>query len=363
LPIEPALSGSRGVHIQKHRRGLGIWLAFVLLLLGIGLLIRRGYTSGFNTALLVACLRRADGAWLLLALVLAWSSYWVRVFRWRVMILPLRPKPSIWHLFWATAVGYTGVILLGRPGELIRPYLIATREQLSFPSQLAAWALERIYDLLFVLLLFGFSVGVVSRRPATQPSRLLDIAEASGFAIGVLCALCLAVLVALHLYSDVLEERFIGAFSFLEQHHQERVARFMKSMVAGLHSSRSVTAILWLVLYSIIEWVVIGLVYLAIFRGFPETAHLGLADAMVLLGLTSLGSIVQIPAVGGGIQVVSVLVLTEIFHLPLESASGIALLIWVINVLSIVPLGVYLAIRDRLSWRKLLQLEKEAELE
>src|SRR5437667_12693705 len=59
----------------------------------------------------------------------------------------------------STVVGFTGLALLGRPGELIRPYLIARRENLSFSSQLAAWAVERIFDIgafTFLLLLTVF---------------------------------------------------------------------------------------------------------------------------------------------------------------------------------------------------------------
>ena len=43
-------------------------------------------------------------------------------------------------------IGFTGLALLGRPGELIRPYLIARHQNLSFASQVAVWTVERIFD-------------------------------------------------------------------------------------------------------------------------------------------------------------------------------------------------------------------------
>ena len=46
-----------------------------------------------------------------------------------------------------TLVGFTGIALLGRAGEFIRPYLIARRADLPFSSQLAVWGVERIFDL------------------------------------------------------------------------------------------------------------------------------------------------------------------------------------------------------------------------
>jgi len=46
-----------------------------------------------------------------------------------------------------TLIGFTGLALLGRPGEFIRPYLIARQAKVSFSSQIAVWTVERIFDL------------------------------------------------------------------------------------------------------------------------------------------------------------------------------------------------------------------------
>src|SRR5262249_29143666 len=63
---------------------------------------------------------------------------------------------SVFSLLPPTLVGFTGLALLGRPGELSRPYLIARRVNLSFASQIAVWSVERIFDV------GGFTVLIVS---------------------------------------------------------------------------------------------------------------------------------------------------------------------------------------------------------
>ena len=60
---------------------------------------------------------------------------------------------------------------------------------------------------------------------------------------------------------------------------------------------------------------------------------------MVLLGFMAFGSLVQIPGVGGGVQVASIVALTRIYGMPLEAASGIAILLWTIPSIAIVPFG------------------------
>ena len=64
---------------------------------------------------------------LLHAVALIYLAYAMRALRWKIFLRPVRPQASSWKLIAPTIVGFTGLALLGRPGELIRPYLIARR--------------------------------------------------------------------------------------------------------------------------------------------------------------------------------------------------------------------------------------------
>jgi len=79
-------------------------------------------------------------------------------------------------------------------------------------------------------------------------------------------------------------------------------------------------------------------------------------DVLIFLGFVAFGSIVQIPGIGGGMQVVSVVVLTELFRLPLEVATSIAIASWMISFVTIVPIGLVLAFHEGLQWGKLRHL-------
>jgi ABC-type sulfate transport system permease component len=80
------------------------------------------------------------------------------------------------------------------------------------------------------------------------------------------------------------------------------------------------------------------------------------------LGFLAFGSIVQLHGIGGGVQVVSVLVLTEIYHLPIEAASAVAVFIWLITFVVVVPVGFVCAFHEGLNWSKLRQLPKDVSL-
>ena len=81
---------------------------------------------------------------------------------------------------------------------------------------------------------------------------------------------------------------------------------------------------------------------------------------MILMGFVSFGSIVQIPGVGGGMQVVSVLVLTELFGIRFELASAFAVFLWFTTFVAIVPLGLFVALKEGLNWHSLKRMSREA---
>ena len=113
--------------------------------------------------------------------------------------------------------------------------------------------------------------------------------------------------------------------------------------------------------WSVLEWGIIAAGYVTFFRAFPDTAAFTLAQTLVYVGFVAFGSIVQIPGIGGGIQVVSTVVLVEFFGVKLESATSISILVWAVAMLLVVPIGLTLAIHDGLRLAKLKSIASEIE--
>src|SRR6202158_2294238 len=126
------------------------------------------------------------------AIALIYLAYVVRAIRWKIFLLPVRPQASSASLVAPTIIGFTGLALLGRPGELIRPYLIARRQNLSFSSQLAVWAVERIFDIgAFTMLLvlaafFATAPKRLAYHRSFQEAGLVFLALSAGLTIGAI---------------------------------------------------------------------------------------------------------------------------------------------------------------------------------
>ena len=157
-----------GKHLTRKYVGLGLGIAATLAMAGF--VVYRWRTSGFAWHEFAKALGGVDWSWLTLALALIMATYVGRAMRWEVMLRPLQKHTSLWRIFSATAIGFTAVVLFGRAGEPVRPYLIAKREGVTFSSQVAAWVVERMLDLLMVLVIFGIALSQISRS-AIQPGR------------------------------------------------------------------------------------------------------------------------------------------------------------------------------------------------
>lgn len=342
------------------KQHLGAALGLVAILAAVVYVYYRWRHSGFAWQKFVSVLSTVDWSWLTLALALILATYVGRALRWEIMLRPLTNKVRLWKLVVATCIGFTAVVLFGRAGEPVRPYLIARKAGVSFSSQVAAWMVERMLDLLMVLLIFGIALTQISRSGIKPGPRIESALEAAGLLAGVTGFLCLALLVGLRRFRGNIRTRLMDSLTFLPDLVQQRVSRFLHAFEEGMQSTQHKSFVGLLVIYTVVEWLVVAGSFYCVFRAFPETAELRITDVIIALGFVCFGSILQIPGVGGGMQIATVLVLTEFYGVSLEAASGIALVLWIITFVVIVPLGLVMAFHEGIKWRSLRHIEGAA---
>lgn len=297
--------------------------------------------------------------WLLLSLVFISATYGVRALRWAVFLKPLKPHPSLRNLLSATIIGFTAITLFGRPGEFVRPYLIAVKEGVPATSQFAAWLLERIFDLLMALMVFAFALTRVQATGVLVGSRFAWVVVAGGRVVGLASFAVLVILLSFRHLAEPLQRRLLAFFRFLPEARFRKMEKLMAAFVQGVESTRSDLALLVVFLYSVLEWLLIAGCYWCLARSFSGLFTLELVDVLIFMGFVSFGAAVQIPGIGGGIQVVSVLVLTEIFGIRLELATAFALLVWLITFVAVIPAGLALALKEGLDWHSLRHIGRE----
>jgi ABC-type multidrug transport system fused ATPase/permease subunit len=201
----------------------------------------------------------------------------------------------------------------------------------------------------------------VRRSDASLGPALSWVFATGGWLVGALSIVVLALLAAFRHFSAGMRRRLLGALSALPERHFKKADRLITAFVEGVASTKSQKAMLLVVWYTVLEWATIALTVFCVMRAFGGALHFGWLDVLIFLGFLAFGAVVQIPGVGGGTQVVSVLVLTELFRVPLEISTSVALVLWFISFVVVVPPGVALALHDGIRWRTLKQLEPEVD--
>lgn len=137
----------------------------------------------------------------------------------------------------------------------------------------------------------------------------------------------------------------------------------LEAFSQGVECTRDARSLALLLGYTLLEWAIIVASSFALFRGLEATRGFGPLDVLVLLAFMTLGSLIQVPGLGGGVQVASIVALTKIYGIPLEAATGIAILLWIVGSIAIVPVGLVCAFHEGLNWSKLKLLSAKQILE
>jgi len=298
--------------------------------------------------------------WFIAGLVFAFASFTVRAIRWQALMLPVRSSfGTVWQ---ATFIGCAACVVTGRAGELVRPLLIARREHTPVSLQAGVWVLERLYDFLAILALFGIGLSRARKLGVGPNSPLEAVLRVGGWIVIAGAVLTAAFLLLVGPHSNWLCKKLSRWLSFLPEARAQAAVKMVESFLSGARSGGDTRTLLLIVFWSAIEWMLILGAYCCYFRGFPPTGVDTFLDIAGFIGFIGLGGIVQLPGIGGGMQIASVIVLTELFRLPVEVATGFTLLLWVGTTLVPLPFGVALALVQGLNWKQIRKIKDESAL-
>ncbi len=373
----------------------------------------------------------------LLAIGLIYLTYLLRAVRWKVFLKPICDARSS-RMLGPTFIGFTGLALLGRPGEFVRPYLIAKKEEVSLSSQIGVWTVERIFDIGAFAVLMTINVflpGSIQSNPYLPKFRLAALA-------------LLALVLAMAGFCYLIRTRgpAVGAWLHrvtvpISRNLAHQLDQKTRAFGDGLNTIQDRLSFLQVLALSLAIWFLIALAYREVCHAYPpepgwrqaritgerpeprsvdvETADLAgipllagqpldattleeiraavepkgyrierhqhgfflykgphrvkrigdrphLSDldvghTLLLMGFSMVGSIVQLPAVGGGSQLAVISALQVIYGIPPELAVSCGILLWLVTFMAVVPVGLIVAHREHVSLRAVSREAHEEE--
>jgi hypothetical protein len=128
----------------------------ISLLLGTAISVAALYFAFRNIPLddLLIYLSSINYFWIIPSVAVSLSTFLIRTLRWQAIVEPVR-KISFMQAFHPLMTGFMlNCILPGRIGEAARPAILMKNENISFSTGVATVAVERIFDVIFLFILF-----------------------------------------------------------------------------------------------------------------------------------------------------------------------------------------------------------------
>jgi glycosyltransferase 2 family protein len=328
-------------------------LITLLLVVALGALAYLQFRSWQNFAWQVFFARTAEADKLKLAAGVAfiYVGYLFRAWRWKMFLRPTKDV-SATSLLSPMVIGFTGLAILGRPGDLIRPYLIARKVNLPFTSQIAIYTIERLVDMGTVAVLLGADLLFSTHLKQLPHYRQFEFA---GAGLILIVAAVAVVLLLIWRNSEAAARVVERALSVISPQAARAIAHKVEMFGDGLHTIHDLKSLLHVVWSSLALWLCIALSYLMTMRAYADSAlhSMSLSQAVLVMSASVAGSLLQLPVVGGGSQLGTIAVLRQVFLVDENVAASAGIMLWLVTFMAVIPLGLLLARKEHVSLAKI----------
>lgn len=291
-------------------------------------------------------------------------SYLLRAMRWRFLVGHVKKDIKTAALFSPMMVGFMANMLPARAGEFIRAYLLSKKERISFSSAFATIFIERLFDLVMLLLLIVWMLLFMSQALSstnetytvsimfrTFTFSLYQMVEIFGVFSISLCA-------SIFLFSALLQfknnwaMKIVGIFvKPLPQKWSEKIIALVNSFTEGLNIIRDGRGFMATVFLSFLIWATFVMTYYPLYLAFDIHSKLPVVSSLIILCVTVAVFITLLPTPGflGSYHLGCIAALYGIFGIQKAVALSYGIVAWLLAMGLTVLIGSIYAIKEHVS--------------
>ena len=308
-----------------------------------------------------SAIKRVAPVYLLAAFLLIYVCYFLRALRWWNFQRHVGDS-RLFHIFGMTLAGFSAVFLFGRVGEPVRPLLISRKDKVPLADTFGIYALERLIDMAFSVGVLGCWFLITTFQNFLHPGQSSPALESARKTAGTILTLGAIGLIVLVVYirthgASMVEGRMAA---WLAAHGwRAKVARIVLGVARGLKTIRTWGDFAYALGVSTVHWFLVVLVYYLVALGFGgKLASLRFQDSMLILALTLVGSLFQLPGIGGGPQAVMIGAWTKLFGVSAEAAFAAAMVTYLVTFALCTFAGVPILFREGWSLGELRRMSQ-----
>jgi len=303
---------------------------------------------GINFSELKESLKSANYFYIFPGLFLVVLLLLVRSYRWGVMLGPL-VKYNQRTLFVITAIGFMVVSLIpARIGEIARPFLVKQKSGVKMSSTLATVVVERIFDLLALMVLLFVVILVVP-----IPQALFN----TGLTLLFISITAFLMLIFLAVKKDFSMSKAELVFNRLPQKPAGLLKKIFHAFVEGLQILPDIKKTLYIFFLSILVWTLNSATFFIVFYAFGF--DLSFIDACAIMVIVAISVILPAPGFVGTFHYACILGLSY-FGIAKTEAASYAVLLHFLQIAPLILLGFVFLPFQNLSLPKFIKDEEEA---
>ena len=294
----------------------------------------------------------ADPFRLTIAILIVCSAYLVRAFRWGALLRPLSGA-RLSDLFAATTIGFSGIFLAGRAGEVVRPVVLSMRDPRVRPSaSLVTILVERIYDMTAVALMFA--INLLWFRPSSAIDISFERVRLAGLIMLSAVVLGIIFLTWFRKRSSFVTgilERLFARWRFIPRRLSQLVLRLLEQLAQALRVLVDFRELAETSGWTALLWLSVAGANLLVMRAFH--LQIGLTETIFVLGWSLVGSLVPTPGGAAGAFHAATAAGLLFLGVKKELAAALSIVLHLVDFGPALIFGIFYVIRGDLSLSKL----------
>ena len=257
-------------------------------------------------------IKEAKYSWMLLSLACLAISLYFRALRWNIQIEALGYKTRASSTYGAVLIAYLVNCIFPRLGEVVRCSVLKRKENIPFDKTLGSVISERIIDLL-VLFLLAFLVIVFQWKLLGSLITSWMVPLVNKLINNVL--LGIIVIVAGIVF-------IIFLVKIIRKN--KKIASLWHGFIDGIKSVVTMKKKWRFILYTLAVWGFYVLMTWLPFYMLTETSHLGVVEAVTLLGIATMGIVAPVPGGIGTYHFIAITLLSGFYGISEQVAGSFA---------------------------------------
>lgn len=310
----------------------------------------------------ISSFKEMDYIYILPAIVIILLSYVFRAYRWQALLEPSL-KVNVGGLYSPMMVGFMGNFLPARAAEILRPYLLSKKYDITFTAAFASIVVERLFDMIILLLIF---IWVFWFEADVFPSNI----EFSGFSVqemaikfGQICVLAvIALMVFIYLLLNHKKKvmKIVGWFlGFMNEKWADKIKHLLDEFTMGCEVVKNFGTLAKISVYSVLVWIAnifwVYPLYFAFdlqYKTIPSLLILGVMVAILI-------SILPTPGFLGSYNAGIVIALHEVMGESEIKSVSLGMVGWALFAGAILAGGLYFIFHEHMSLKDLASVKRE----